>query len=167
MTENLYHPNLAQRAVQRVASLGPVSRFLAFGVHHLDRHVFRLTDGRQTAVSLLTGLPIIMLTTTGAKSGQPRTVPLVAIPNDDGLVIIASNWGGKSHPAWYHNLKSHPDCTGAVNGRSQPYTASELTGDAKAAAYRQAATLYAGYNAYKTRTGGRDIPVLQLVTRNP
>jgi deazaflavin-dependent oxidoreductase (nitroreductase family) len=162
---DLYQPNLAQRTVQRIAALGPMSRFFALGAHRVDRHIFRLTGGRQTAVTLFTGLPIIMLTTTGAKSGQPRTVPLVAIPHDDSLVIIASNWGGHSHPAWYYNLKANPDCTGVVNGRSQPYTATELTGDAKTTAYCKAATFYAGYNAYKTRAVNRDIPVFQLVTR--
>ncbi|MBK8988420.1 MAG: nitroreductase family deazaflavin-dependent oxidoreductase [Chloroflexi bacterium] len=167
MNQHTYHPNVVQRSIQRAAALRPISWAASYVAPHLDRPIYRLTGGRQTAVTLLTGLPIIMLTTTGAKSGQPRTIPLVAIPNDDGLVIIASNWGGKSHPAWYHNLKANPDCIAAVNGRAQPYTAHELSGEAKTAAYRKAATLYAGYNAYKTRAAGREIPVLQLVSREP
>ena len=57
-----------------------------------------------------------MLTTTGAKSRQPRTVAIYGIPHPDGLAVIASNFGGTKHPAWYHNLKAHPRATVSVEG---------------------------------------------------
>ncbi len=162
MNDLRYNPNLIQRSVQRVAALRPSAWLLSHTLHHLDRPVYRLSKGRSTATSLLTALPMIILTTTGAKTGKPRAVPLIAIPHDDGLILIASNWGGQSHPAWYHNLKAHPECTVEINGRAHPYTAHELTGEAKTAAWQTAVRLYPGYAAYQKRAP-RDIPVFKLL----
>ena len=69
-----------------------------------DTALHRLTNGRATLSSLLSGLPIAMLTTTGARTGMPRTLPVVAMPADNGLIVIASNYGRPNHPAWYRNL---------------------------------------------------------------
>src|SRR5947209_1572003 len=76
---------------------------------HLDRPIHRLTRGRHTMGSLLSGLPVVMLTTTGARSGKPRTVPILGIPVQGGVAVIASNWGQQHHPSWYHNLRAHPE----------------------------------------------------------
>lgn len=162
MNDLRYNPNLIQRSVQRVAALRPSAWLLSHTLHHLDRPVYRLSNGRGTATSLLTALPMIILTTTGAKSGQPRAVPLIAIPHAADLILIASNWGGQSHPAWYYNLRAYPECTVEVNGRAHPHTAHELTGEAKTAAWQTAVALYPGYAAYQKRTT-RDIPVLKLL----
>ena len=71
------------------------------------------------AAALFTGLPLITLTTTGAKSGRPRSVPLVGVPYGERLILIASNWGQAKHPAWYHKvLKAHPEVK--VDGRDVP-----------------------------------------------
>ena len=67
----------------------------------------KLSRGRMTLTSILTGLPVVVLTTTGAKSGLPRTTPVLCISdaNDPTLLaVIASNWGQDHHPAWYYNL---------------------------------------------------------------
>ena len=162
MNDLRYNPNLIQRSVQRVAALRPSAWLLSHTLHHLDPPVYRLTGGSTTLTSLLSGLPIITLVTTGAKSGQPRAVPLIAIPHEGDLFIIASNWGGQNHPAWYYNLKAHPECAGEVNGRSHPYTAHELSGDAKTTVWQTAVRLYPGYAAYKQRTT-RSIPVFKLL----
>jgi len=162
MNDLRYKPNLLQRSVQRVAMLRPSAWLLSRTLHHLDPPVYRLTGGKSTLAGLLSGLPVITLVTTGAKSGQPRAVPLIAIPHADDLIVIASNWGGQSHPAWYYNLKAHPACTAEVNGRSLPHTAHELTGEAKTAAWETAVRLYPGYAAYQKRAP-RDIPVLKLL----
>ena len=69
--------NAAQRFVRRFASSGPGSWIFARVAHHLDKPIYRATDGSHTAASLLAGLPILMLTTTGAKSGKRRVVPVV------------------------------------------------------------------------------------------
>src|ERR1700739_1891026 len=82
--------------------------------HHLDRLVAKLTGGRTTFTGIAAGIPAVMLTTTGAKSGEPRTLAVFGIPHPDGLGLIASNWGGEKHPAWYYNLKANPTATVSI-----------------------------------------------------
>ena len=154
--------NWLQKINTRIAMSAIGARLLAYTMHHLDRWVLRLSNGRSTAATFLTGLQILNLTTTGAKSGQPRTVPLVAIPHaDDQLIIIASNWGQAKHPAWYYNILAQPQVTVTRNGRSQPYIARETTGAERDACWQVALQTYAGYAAYKQRTT-RQIPVILL-----
>jgi deazaflavin-dependent oxidoreductase (nitroreductase family) len=78
-------------------------------LHHLDRPVLRLSRGRYSLTRLLAGLPVVTVTTIGAKSGQPRSLPLVALPDGEHVILIASNYGQKHHPAWYYNLRAHPE----------------------------------------------------------
>ena len=90
----------------------PISWLYARTLHHLDRLVYRLTRGRATFVSLVTGLPIVMLTTTGAKTRPPATrCRWSALPDGERMVIIASNFGQQRNPAWYYNLRAHPRAT--------------------------------------------------------
>lgn len=104
----------------------------------------------------------MMLTTTGAKSGHARTIPLVAIPDGERVVLIASNWGGEHSPAWYHNLCAHPEATLGYGGRTQEYRARELKGKEYDAYWQRVVSLYRGYEAYKARTNGRPIPLMLL-----
>jgi len=154
--------NWLQKINTRIAMSAMGAKLLARTMHHLDRLVLRLSNGRSTAATLLTGLQIHSLTTTGAKSGQPRTVPLVAIPyNDNRLIIIASNWGQTKHPAWYHNLVAHPQVIVTRDGRSRSYNALETTGAERDICWQAALQTYPGYAAYKRRTN-RQIPVIML-----
>jgi deazaflavin-dependent oxidoreductase (nitroreductase family) len=154
--------NWLQKINTRIAMSSMGARLLASTMHHLDRWVLRLSNGRSTAATFLTGLQILNLTTTGAKSGQPRTVPLVAIPHADGqIIIIASNWGQDKHPAWYYNILAQPQVTVTQNGRAQSYLAYETTGAERDACWQLALQAYAGYAAYKQRTT-RQIPVILL-----
>ena len=91
--------NVVQRAMRRLASSGPGSWVFSRVLHRIDRPVYRLTRGRHTLGSLVSGLPVVMLTTTGARSGARRTVPVLGFPTDEGLVVVASNWvGGAIRP---------------------------------------------------------------------
>ncbi len=158
-------PNTGQRAVRRLIAARPVTWLLARAMHRIDGAALRLSGGRTTASTLFTGLPLITLTTTGAKSGQPRRVPLVGIPDGERLILIASNWGQARHPAWLHNIRAHPQVT--VTGRDvaaeRLYVARELTGDERAAAWARAVALYPGYQGYAARAG-REIGVVVLET---
>lgn len=154
-------PNVLQRGIRRLIALRPVTWGLSHTFHHLDRTVIRMSDGRTTAAALFTGLPMISLTTTGAKSGQARTVPLVGIPDGERLILIASNWGQDKHPAWYHNIRANPRVTVSHNGRSEEFTAREVAGEEREACWRQAVALYPGYGDYAVRTR-RAIPVIVL-----
>ena len=154
--------NWLQKVNTRIAMSAVGAQLLARTMHHLDRFVLRLSNGRSTAATLLTGMQILNLTTTGAKSGQPRTVPLVAIPYEaNQLVVIASNWGQAKHPAWYHNIVAHPQVTVTRDGRSQAYLARETEGEERAACWQAALATYPGYAAYERRTSRR-IPVILL-----
>ncbi len=158
-------PNAVQRGVRRLFALRPVAWVSARTVHHIDAAVLRLSGGRATASAILSGLPLLELTTTGAKSGQPRTVPLIGIPDGERIILIASNWGQARHPAWYHNLKANPSVTVTIGGVAHPYTARELAGEERAAAFARAASLYPGYDGYAQRAG-REIPVVGLEAFN-
>lgn len=131
-------------------------------MHHIDQLVLRLSNGRYSASSVAAGLPIVTLTTTGAKSGAPRSVPLVGIPDGEDVILIASNWGQTFYPAWYHNLRAHPQAALSINGRTGTYTAREAIGEERERYWQMATRLYRGYDLYKQRTGGRPIPVMVL-----
>ena len=157
-----FDTNRFQRAVRRLIATGPVTWLLAHTIHHIDSAVMRASGGRATAGGLLSGLPIITLTTTGAKSGQPRSIPLVGIPDGERLILIASNWGQAKHPAWYHNLKANPAVEVTRRGETRRMTGRELAGAEREAAWAQAVALYPGYQAYLARAKGRVIPVIAL-----
>ncbi len=146
-------------------SAGLLSRLFSRTLHHVDRFSYRLTGGRFLPSGFFTGLPEIMLTTTGAKSGEPRTVPLVAMSEEEKLILIASNWGGAHHPAWYHNLCAHPEASVSVNGKTHAYIAHQVHGAERERYYERAVRLYIGYAKYQERAQGREIPVMVLTPK--
>lgn len=158
-------PRLWQGFIQRIASLRPAAWFFSLILHHLDSLCIRLSKGRTSLTSLLTGLPVVRLTTIGAKSGKPWSVPLLGIPHGENVVLVASNWGQRRHPAWYYNLRAHPEARLLIKGQMQTYLAREATGPEYDACWRRAVETYAGYAAYKLRTGGRVIPIMVLSPR--
>ncbi len=151
-----------RKLVTLITSSAVGSRLSAKAAPPLDRWIYRKSNGRATLSGILAGVPVILVTTAGAKSGQPRTVPLLGIPDGENIILIASNWGGKKHPAWYYNLKANPEATVALNGQNVIYTAKEATGEERERCWGRAAAVYPGYNAYKKRADGRVIPVMLL-----
>src|SRR5215207_11646242 len=130
------HP--LRRALRRSAGWRPLSWLYARTLHLIDREVFRLTRGRATFTSWLADLPVAWLTTTGAKSGVRRTSPVLAIPAGDGrLVVIASNYGQRNNPAWYHNLRANPLARVLFDGDEREMVARELEGDERASWYER------------------------------
>jgi len=133
-----------------------------FAIHlapRLDKVMISRTNGR---LSLMGIGKVGLVTTTGAKSGQPRTHPLALIDDGDGLLAIGSNYGRPPHPAWSANLLAHPECTVVFNGPPKRYRAELLTGDDRAAAWDTAADVYLGYENYRTRCAPRQIRVFRL-----
>lgn len=155
-------PNIIQRANRKVMALQPVTWILSHTVHRIDRLAMRASGGRATIGGYLSGLPIITLVTTGAKSGLPRSVPLVGIPDGPRLILIASNWGQDRHPAWYYNVKANPNVMVTRAGKTRNLIARELSGDEREAGWARAVTLYPGYRGYMARAKGRVIPVIAL-----
>ena len=133
--------------------------------HHIDRFVLRRSNGQTSLTNLLSGTPIVNLTTTGAKSGLPRTSPLMAIrdPNEpQKIAFIASNWGQGPNPAWYYNLKANPRATCAIDGREREYEAHEASGAEYERYWEIAGTIYQGYPKYQQRNDHRKIPIMVL-----
>jgi deazaflavin-dependent oxidoreductase (nitroreductase family) len=154
--------NRFRRVVRVTAAWGPISWFYARTLHHIDRIVFRASRGRATFVSWVAGLPIVMLTTTGAKSGRRHTLPLVALPEGDRLVVIGSNYGQERNPAWYYNLRANPRATVSFEGVAREVVARELEGEERDRHYERGIEIYPGWTTYRTRAAHRRIPVLEL-----
>ena len=154
--------NAVQRLMRKAAGTPATARIFARVLHHLDRPVMRLTGGRSSLTSVLTGLPIVELTTTGAKTGLPRTLPIIGVPDGDRLVLLASNYGNPRHPAWYHNLLAHPDCRVRFRGEELAMRAYEAEGAERGRLWALDLTVYPSRAAYAQWTAGRRIPVMVL-----
>ena len=155
--------NLLRRVIRRSAGWRPLSWLYARTLHLIDRAVFRITRGRATFSSWLADLPVAWLTTTGAKSGVQRTSPVVAIPGEDGkLVVIASNYGQRNNPSWYHNLLANPRATILFDGVRREMTARELDGEERNRWYERGIEIYPGWVQYRKRAAHRRIPVIEL-----
>ena len=151
-----------QHWVRRFAATRPGAWLFARLLHRVDRVVFRLSGGRRTATSTLSGLPVIMLTTTGARTGLPRTVPVLGFPVGEDTAVAAGNFGRPQDPAWCLNLRKDPRATIAVEGRVRRVRAEELTGEAREAVWQAGLGIYPGGAAYAARAGGRTIGVFLL-----
>lgn len=103
-----------------------------------------------------------MLTTTGARSGQARTVPVLGLPTPDGLVVIASNYGQERQPAWYYNLRALPEGEVAVGPTVRRFRAIEAQGDQRARIWREGLEVYPGWATYERRASHRNIAVFVL-----
>jgi deazaflavin-dependent oxidoreductase (nitroreductase family) len=110
------------------------------------------------------GAPVLLLTTTGRRSGRPWTVPLLYQTEGDQWVIIASNGGRPRHPAWWLNLQSQPNASVEVGRATYPVTAVETTGEQREQLWRRMADMYKGYDGYVRKTS-RTIPVILLQPR--
>jgi deazaflavin-dependent oxidoreductase (nitroreductase family) len=132
-------------------------------MHHLDAWMLKATGGRKTLAGMMAGLPALTLTTIGAKSRKPRSVPLIGIPDGEEVILIASNWGQEHNPAWYYNLKANPQATITYGGTSQEYVAREVTDPEEyERCFARATSLYSGYSLYRQRAG-REIHVFRLM----
>lgn len=127
------------------------------GVHE---RVFRATNGR--LLGRVAGMPVLVLATTGRKSGKKRTTMLTSpVQDGDKLVIVASYGGDPRHPAWFLNLQENPDVEVTMGGKVRPMKARVATSDEKAELWPQVVAAYGGYGSYQKRTD-RDIPLVIL-----
>lgn len=160
------HPNQLQRLAQSLVASRWGAWFFSRTLHHIDFLSLKLTRGRRTFAGVVGGVPVLILTTTGAQSGLPRSVPLAVHPNGREIVLIASNFGQRHHPAWYHNLKAEPEASLTLDNVSQRYLAREADDNERQRYWQLATARYPGYDAYQLRTGGRKIPVMVLTPVN-
>lgn len=127
------------------------------GFHHT---IYELTGGR--IGSSLVGMPVVVLTTIGRKSGKPRTTMLTApVEEGDKLVLVASKGGDDRHPLWYLNLKANPEVEVVVHRRKQRMLARVADPDEKAELWPRVTRKYRGYAGYQRKTS-REIPLVIL-----
>jgi deazaflavin-dependent oxidoreductase (nitroreductase family) len=120
---------------------------------------YERTGGREANTLRDTGLPIVVFTTRGARSGKLRKNPLMRVEHDGAYAMVASQGGAPEHPAWYHNLKAHPDQVTVQDG-PEPWdgVAREVTGAERAEWWERAVAAYPAYADYQRKTE-REIPV--------
>jgi deazaflavin-dependent oxidoreductase (nitroreductase family) len=107
------------------------------------------------------GAPLLLLHTTGAKSGKQRTSPVMYLADGDRLLVFASKAGAPTHPDWYHNLVANPKATVDVGDETFEVNATVLTGEERDRLYAKQAALYPGFADYEQKTT-RTIPVVAL-----
>lgn len=129
----------------------------------LDRRLLMRTKGKYTVLGPIGDLPLL-LTTTGAKSGLPRTSPLLYVREGDHLLVIGSNFGQQHHPTWTTNLRANPDAVVAIAGVEVPVRARQLEGEERDRAVQSFIRLTSVYAEYLRRTD-RDIRVFALEKR--
>jgi len=124
MTPQRRYLGLYERALKSFGRSAAGGWYLKKIAPRIDPPLLRLTGGR---VSSTFPVPVMLLTTTGAKTGKPRSLPLLYVTDGDRIILIASNYGGKRHPAWYRNLVANPEVEVLAGKRSGRYMASEIT----------------------------------------
>jgi deazaflavin-dependent oxidoreductase (nitroreductase family) len=127
--------------------------------NHQTIEAFRANEGK--VGGMWEGRPLLLLTTTGAKSGQRRTNPVMYLRDGDRLLLFASKGGAPSSPDWYHNLVVHPEVTVEVGNETYEATATVISGQERDRLYAKQAQLYPQFGEYQAKTT-RQIPVIAL-----
>ena len=134
---------------------------IAFNAFH--RNVFLATNGR--VMGKLIGMPALMLTTTGRRSGKRRQTMLTAPIHDDDRVVIVASWGGDDrHPKWYLNLREHPDVEVTMKGKRREMRARIAKDEEREELWREVTSKFKNYGDYQTKTN-RQIPLVVLEPR--
>ena len=154
--------NRLQRIMQVVASSRPGAWIFSKTLHQQDRVLFKATGGRLTIPSVLAGLPVVMLTTNGAKTGRSRTMPLLGIPVGEDLAVIGSNYGQKSTPGWVYNLEADPSAIVGYRNRTVAVVARRADKIEADVVFELAGAVYPGYAKYRSRADHRVIKVFVL-----
>jgi deazaflavin-dependent oxidoreductase (nitroreductase family) len=151
-----------RRSMRLLVTSRPVAQLSARLLPGLDRVIYRVTRGRLTFSAWVTGLPVLLLTTKGARTGEPRTARVLGIPDGEGFIIVAANFGQRANPAWYHNLRAHPRVSVVAADAKGTYYARELSGAERERGFQQALSLNPGWRRFQKRAGERVIPVVRL-----
>lgn len=151
------------RVVSGLQSLGHKQWFANLGraLVPADRLLGKITKGRFVAFGAR-ALPSMLITTTGRKSGQPRTNPLLYTRDGDGYVVIGSNWGQATQPAWALNLRDNPDAVLTLGGKDVRVRGTLATGAERERLLALLVTMWPAYETYQIRAGDRDIMVFRL-----
>lgn len=159
-------PSVVQAFMRRVASSRQGAWLFSRSLHHVDRLLLRSTSGQVSLPKVAAGLPVIFVTTRGARSGHRRTAPLLGIPHGDDLAVVGTRFGQQGTPGWYYNLRADPRAEVVYRDRRVGVVAREAEGDEWRAIWERACEVYSGYEAYASRIGDRPIHIMVL-TEDP
>jgi len=125
----------------------------------VHRWLYRMSGGKWGQTFF--GSPILLLTTTGRRTGQPRTWPLTYLPEGERLIVVASNGGQPNHPAWYLNLRANPQVSVQLGEQTHTMIAHTAEGEERARLWSRVVEEYPAYAGYQRKTD-RQIPVVVL-----
>jgi deazaflavin-dependent oxidoreductase (nitroreductase family) len=131
----------------------------------LDRRLYHRTGGRWSVIGRHE-LPTLLITTTGRRSGRPRTQPLLYAVDGAGYVVVGSNWGQAHHPDWSTNLLATPTARVTLGDREFDVHAVLATGAERDRLWLLAQRVWPGYTAYAERAEGRQIRIFRLTPRD-
>jgi deazaflavin-dependent oxidoreductase (nitroreductase family) len=137
---------------------------LAALVVAVDKRLYRIFRGKVSLVAIA-GLPSLRLTTTGRKTGQPRSSNLLYFPYREGFVLVGSNWGRPRDPMWTLNLLAHPEATVEVRGRRIPVVATPVKGERYDELWALLLDFWPGYEMERL-AAGRELPIFLLARRS-
>jgi F420H(2)-dependent quinone reductase len=126
----------------------------------IHRTLYRASNGKLGRTFF--GSPVLLLTTTGRKTGRPRTWPLSYLPEGDQLIVLAANGGQPNHPAWYLNLRANPRVNVQIRDQTRALIARPVEGDERERLWSRAVREYPAYEGYQRKTDRR-IPVVTLL----
>jgi F420H(2)-dependent quinone reductase len=139
-----------------MASAAKIVQKMLMQVHS---SVYRATDGK--VAGRMFKSPVLLLNTTGRKSGAERTTPLLYLQDGEDIAIVASNGGARQHPAWYLNLRANPEATVEIGDRKLRVRAEQASPEEKERLWPKLVEMYGSYEDYQRRTE-REIPVIVL-----
>lgn len=143
----------------RIGAIGWLPRFLP-QITAVDKTLQRATRGRLTVLDIA-GLPNVMLTVPGRRSGLPRSTPLLCVPRNGALLIAGSYFGGPVEPVWVVNLEAAGSGTLRFDGVTHRFTSRRLTGDERREAWSDMTRVWPNFALYERRTP-REIKVFEL-----
>jgi deazaflavin-dependent oxidoreductase (nitroreductase family) len=133
----------------------------------MDRVLRRVTKGRTTVPQLVTGLPVLFVTTNGRRSGTSRTSPLIAVPCGDSLALLGTNFGQPTTPSWALNLEADPSAVVAYRDAELRVRARPATERERDEVWAASAGIYPGYTSYRERITGREVRIFVLEPAAP
>lgn len=154
--------NALQRAMQAFGSTRGGAWLFARTLPAVDRALHRVGNRGTSLPALLAGLPVLMVTTTGRRSGEPRTTPLIAVPIHDDLALLGTNFGQTSTPAWVYNLEADPHAAVEYAGTTVRAVARPATDEERATIWERGQGVYRGYDKYRERVTDREIRTFVL-----
>jgi deazaflavin-dependent oxidoreductase (nitroreductase family) len=158
-------PNVFHRAMQAIAATRPGAWFFSKTLARLDRVLSKLSKGRITVPAFMARLPVLVLTSTGRKTGQPRRTHLIAVPFLDTLALLGTNFGQASTPDWVLNLEAEPRAAVTHRGITREVVARPATDAERVQILANSATAYGGYVKYQQRITHRRVRIFVLEPR--